>query len=418
MKRAVLSSFLLLPALAWAQGHDPKTPNDLYERGTPTFVRGTAGDDATDVAIAAQVELIRGMLFPDAEVLEDNQVDPERGPAAWPKNPVLYGGQHVNDLLARLPGLPFGFEPGKLRVGTRTFVGDEYRLIALVPRTERWPAFVVYAGAATPGVAEINGVQHGPQTLLVIDRFGPLIDGYWQLGHSGKLEPRWGRPKNRVSWRTAVEASVTVAWADVEGLEPDLAAETKQSIACVQGAGRAAGRLGLKEPAAIAIYVYPDRGSKTSITSNRGDGHADLVSRTLHVLPAGDALEDLVAHEATHVLAYHAFGATRSPLLGEGLAVWASGRYAGRDLEAWKQDVPAAVPAVKHLLGGTFRKLPEQVSYPLAGIFVATLVEAVGLETFSAQLYPSGPDDWEAACERAGTTAADLEAAFRKVLGR
>ena len=104
----------------------PASPNDFLSRGAPTFVLGTAGDDRADRAIAAQVNLIRNLLFPGTQAVTDESIDVAAGPDAWPPRPILYGGPHVNSVLRALaPTLPFEMDEGALRLGDRVFEGDE-----------------------------------------------------------------------------------------------------------------------------------------------------------------------------------------------------------------------------------------------------------------------------------------------------
>lgn len=97
--------------------------------------------------------------------------------------------------------------------GTPTFVlgtaGDEYRLIALVPARSAdqdgpgYPEFLLYAGNGSPGVAEINGVRHGGESILVADAFGRLLTGSWQKTSSGTMVPVFPGPRaRRIAWRT------------------------------------------------------------------------------------------------------------------------------------------------------------------------------------------------------------------------
>src|SRR5688572_6897813 len=129
-------------------------------------------------------------------------------------------------------------------------------------------------------------------------------------------------------------------------------------------------------------------------------------------------LENLVAHEATHVLAAVRLAPAGSVLLGEGLAVWVSGQYGGKTLEEWRGALAEPVASVAELLGPRFRALPEATSYPLAGILVETLVAELGRERVLDTLYPATAATWDAACERAGTSAARVETAFRAALAR
>ena len=389
------------------------TINQFLGRGVPTYVLGTAGDDAADRAIAAQVELIRGMLFPSAEVLSDTALI-ER--AAWPENAVVYGGPHVSQLLAELE-LPFELAAGRLQIGGQTFEGDGHQLIAVVPAGAHHPEFLLYAGTGTPGIAEINGVRHGPESILVIDAFGRLATGAW-VRTGDRVEAKLATPARRIEWRTSERAvaSVTARISFPKQLAPD-ADEAAQIEALTRGIASAVERLAITEPIAIDVYVYPDRRSKQSLTGNEGDGHAVPMARALHVLrhdPApGGALERLVAHEATHVLAYESWGPAGTVLLGEGLAVYVSGQYGGVTLEQWAQRLDAA-PPIAELIGPGFRTRPEAETYPIAGLLVGAAIELVGLEQVRAHLYGATAQDWAAACERAGISAEALAQALAK----
>jgi hypothetical protein len=125
-----------------------------------------------------------------------------------------------------------------------------------------------------------------------------------------------------------------------------------------------------------------------------------------------------IAHEATHVIAAQRLGAPGSVLFGEGLAVWASGKYAGKSLAQWKRELPEELPSLEDLMGTAFRRLPENVAYPLGGVFVETLVARAGREATLHELYGAAPPEWSAACERAKTSPAEVEKAFAAALGR
>ncbi len=149
-----------------------------------------------------------------------------------------------------------------------------------------------------------------------------------------------------------------------------------------------------------------------SLTGRAGDGWAVPSSRALHVLAvAPRALEALVAHEATHVLGYFAWGPVRTPLLGEGLAVWAAGGYGGVSLDDWKRRFPTP-PAVATLLGPEFLRMPEAEKYPPAGVLVETAIKLVGAAAVREQLLPANAASWDDACRAAGTTAEALEQAY------
>jgi hypothetical protein len=357
--------------------------------------------------------MIRGMLFPDAPVVLDSSIDVAKGPEAWPKNPVLYGGPHVNTVLKALEkDLPFRMSAGRLDLEEEVYGGDEWRLIAAIPRTERHPDFLLYAGTGTPGVAEINAAPHGQHPLLVVDRFGPLVAGTWVKGEDGKTVAKLG-PSRRLPWRSVEVSGVTVL-----RLQLAEARDSEKAVneACARGVWRAAERIGVAKPVTIDVHVYPDKGSKRTLTGRAGHGHADVISRTLHVLAfRPDALESLIVHEATHVVSYHAWGPAGTPLLGEGLAVWAAGSYGGRKLADWHHLATAKEYTLARLLGPEFRKLPERTTYPLAGILVEALVAEVGIDAVRDHLYGATPENWAASVKKAGTSTEKISRAFRRL---
>ena len=172
-----------------------------------------------------------------------------------------------------------------------------------------------------------------------------------------------------------------------------------------------------------SIYIYPDLGSIASLTGQRGDGHAVVEARILHIVAsdprAAGPCEKLVAHEGAHILAYEDWGATGTPMMGEGLAVWASSGYGGTSLTEWKRRIEAPrVPSIESLLGKSFRQMPENQSYPLAGLFVEMAVEELGVAKVRQHLYGATASNWDSACKGAGTTSQNLEATFRTLFGR
>ena len=403
----------------------PVTPSEFLARGLPTFILGTAGDDRADQRIAAQVGLVRGMLFAAAPVALDVTIDAARGPAAWPARPVVYGGPHVNALMAQLaPTLPFELGPGRLAIGGAVFTGDALRLVAVVParaadaRGPATPEFLLYAGTGTPGVGEINSstVSRGAEPIVIADAFGPLHRGRFSLDARGTaVVAELGPAARRIAWRT-VERSLAGAAraATVRVLFPAMLApaptEDATVTACVRGLAAVVRRLAIAEPASLSVYVHPDRRSKLALTGDGGDGHAVPAALALHVLWAdpspGGALEGLVAHEGTHVLAYEAWGGAGTPLLGEGLAVWVAGRHAGIPLAAWPSRLQARAPLVE-LASSRFARLPERASYPQAGLFVEAAQRKLGPSGLR-KLYAASADELFATLTRLGATPEQL----------
>lgn len=231
----------------------------------------------------------------------------------------------------------------------------------------------------------------------------------------------------RIEWRSV---SRTVTSTTREGARtkidfrfpaslPAAGDEAEVIAAGLRGLTRAIERLKLDALQPMAFYVYPDRGSKRSLTGNQGDGHAVPASRALHVLTAdpspGGPMETLVAHEGTHVLVRTSWGAAGSPLLGEGIAVWASGGYGGRSLAQLAATLERR--PIEDLLGKGFFAAPEAHSYPLAGLLVEVAIATVGMDAVRTHLYGATARTWAEACTAAGTSPGALQKALNARLG-
>lgn len=394
------------------------TPQTFFAAGTPTFVVGTLGDDAADRAIAGQVALIRGLVFPASTVITDTAAVKQ-----WPEHAVLYGGPHMNALVASIaPCLPFKLAAGSLELGGQTFTGDDYVLVTVVPAhgadtgCPGHPEFLLYAGTGSPGIAEINSpsVANGKnEPITIADGFGRLTGGRWDHGKA-VLDPL----ASRAGWsRVKVQrGNVAVTLALPAGDD-----HTGPAVeATLKGVDTAVAKLGLADTRLVmTIYVHADHAAKKAATGDGGDGHAIGYAHALHVVadvpPAG--LEALVAHEATHVLTPQAWGQAASPLFGEGIAVWVSGQYAGKTLADYNT-LYNRTGKIVDLLGPAFAKLSEADAYPAAGLIVDAIIGAVGIDAFRDHLYGANALDWDAACAAAGTTPAALQAAVDALFAR
>ena len=189
--------------------------------------------------------------------------------------------------------------------------------------------------------------------------------------------------------------------------------EAAEDEAVKRGLARVYERLGIEEKLEVKTYVYPDPRSKVSLTQKSGDGHAEPNSKTLHILAfdtrKGGPMENLVAHEGTHVIAYHSWGPPGTALFAEGLAVWVAGSYGGTTIQEWKKRLPESRRTMAQFLGQLFRQLPEQQTYPAAGILVGALIEKIDLAKFREHLYPATLETWAEACRAAGITPEEVE---------
>lgn len=392
------------------------TPRAFFQRGLPTYIVGTSGDDDSDRAISGQAELIRSLLTPDAKKLFDTDVA-GGAVSAWPANPVVYGGGHVNAAIAAIgKDLPFEITANKLTIGGQTFEGDGYALITVVPaRAGKYPELLLYAGTGTPGISEINSptVARVDAPIVIADAFGPLIVGSWLIDPDGTAKPQLNKPGRRVAWRETTKqiGQARVAFRLYEGSPADKDAPL---IALAEkGIETALAKLAVGRPIAFTVYIHPDQRSKQTLTGNGGAGHVTAFARTLHVF-AHDGLASLVAHEGTHVITPQLWAPPGSPLFGEGIAVWTAGGYAGQPLATFKGKLKPL--PIKDLLGPKFRSLPEGEAYPFGGTVVDVIVAKHGLAKLRDHFYSATAQTWDDACKAAGTTAAELDAAVAAAL--
>lgn len=140
--------------------------------------------------------------------------------------------------------------------------------------------------------------------------------------------------------------------------------------------------------------------------------HAGIHAVGLTDLGAGriDSVRDFHPHELIHAVAGRL---GRCPVFfAEGLAVALSseGRWGGRDVDAIARDALAAGVRVEGFLTSFTEQDPE-LGYPLAGSFVAFLLDRYGIDPFLLFLEGCGPSSrgWETAFRRAYGHAAARE---------
>ncbi len=281
---------------------------------------------------------------------------------------------------------------------------------------------MLYAGTGMPGVAEINaGFSRSDAPIIIIiiiDAFGPLITGTWQIGPDGVATAQLGKPERRVAWRESKRTikGATVTFKLFEATADRDAPMIDQAAAGIATALDNLAPARTERPVSFTVVIHPDKRSKATLTGNAGDGHAVGFANTLHVF-AHEGLACLVTHEATHSILLLNWPPAGSSLLGEGIAVWTTGGYAGQPLGSFKGKVKPR-PIKELLASKTFRSLPEPETYPIGGTLLDAAIAKVGLVKVRDHLYSATAETWDDACKAAGTTAAELDAAVAAALGR
>jgi hypothetical protein len=168
--------------------------------------------------------------------------------------------------------------------------------------------------------------------------------------------------------------------------------------------------LGVSPPPRVAYYRYASKQQKAELTGNGGNAHTDL--RAIYTIWPGDA------HEIVHILTQQ-WGETDRALLGEGIAVHASGNWQGRPVDDYARDLLVAgkIPPLSTLAStdDAFRGADSLVTYAAAGSFVGYLVRLKDMAAFKRVYVAGAPLDERLKAEY-GKDLAALDAEWRASL--
>ncbi|MBD3348718.1 MAG: hypothetical protein GF400_05940 [Candidatus Eisenbacteria bacterium] len=165
------------------------------------------------------------------------------------------------------------------------------------------------------------------------------------------------------------------------GTEPSVAREA--AAAADSLAARVGAILG-ELPERIDCYVYSSVGEKERLTGNAALAHGVTWASAVHVAWEGER-EVALARELAKVAGAEALGKMYNPFLGDGLALYAGGRWGGRAVGG----IAAGLHADSELPG--LRELVDPAGYDLvgersrevaAGSFTAFLIDEMGLEGY------------------------------------
>jgi len=137
----------------------------------------------------------------------------------------------------------------------------------------------------------------------------------------------------------------------------------------------------------VHVFLLEDTSAMKRLIGWAGTGIATSTF-VLHILP-GDRPR-LGVHEFMHVATAREFGELRgygSWVVNEGVAVFASGRWHGQDLDALTKSLRDSGDGLAlRMLLTEGRSHPEAVTYPQAGSFVGFLHRRFGTDTLAALL--------------------------------
>ena len=104
-----------------------------------------------------------------------------------------------------------------------------------------------------------------------------------------------------------------------------------------------------------------------------------------------DQVKCVGCHEVTHLFS-HALCMPKSQFLSEGLAMYTDGAFWGKPNDRWVKAFlkdGRYVPLCKLISDESFFAHPTEITYPIAGAFVAFLIEKLGAKRFLQEVYPS-----------------------------
>ncbi|MBQ6892342.1 MAG: hypothetical protein IJN47_06980 [Clostridia bacterium] len=104
-----------------------------------------------------------------------------------------------------------------------------------------------------------------------------------------------------------------------------------------------------------------------------------------------DQVKCVGCHEVTHLFSY-ALCMPKSQFLSEGLAMYTDGAFWGKPNDRWVKEFlerGVYIPLAQLLSDEGFYAHPSEITYPIAGAFVAFLIEKLGAKRFLQEVYPS-----------------------------
>ena len=105
----------------------------------------------------------------------------------------------------------------------------------------------------------------------------------------------------------------------------------------------------------------------------------------------GDQVKCVGCHEVTHLFSY-TLCLPKSQLLSEGLAMYTDGAFWGKPNDLWVREFMASgryIPLHQLISDESFFAHPSEITYPIAGAFVAFLIEQLGPQRFLRDVYAS-----------------------------
>ncbi len=192
-------------------------------------------------------------------------------------------------------------------------------------------------------------------------------------------------------------------------------------LVCERAARRVREWTGPFDGGRIECFLYPSLGEKLRVTDNDAIAHRVEWANAVHVAWVEGA-EPALTREMFKLADAGGDGKVYTPLIRDGLAVYAGRRWGGMDLREAGRDLihRNLLPALAALADSSqFVQLDERISQPAAGSFMAFIIDEAGRGT-AGRLYSGAAGqsgDCAAAIERElGDSLAGVEARWHAYL--
>lgn len=160
---------------------------------------------------------------------------------------------------------------------------------------------------------------------------------------------------------------------------------------------RLADLFGFELPQKVEYFLTDSPGENGAVLGELFSGEAAYPINGFSIAPKyvfaayDDQVKCVGCHEVTHLFSY-TLCMPKSQFLSEGLAMYTDGAFWGKPNDRWVKEFlkdGRYVPLCELISDESFFAHPTEITYPIAGAFVAFLIEKLGAKRFLQEVYPS-----------------------------
>ncbi len=268
--------------------------------------------------------------------------------------------------------------------------------------------FFVLLGIAAEPIFELPR-RRARLTVLIFAVVSVLVLGWMGRGEASRAVNPYADWSTRETENVVLHVSPSAPEETlaVIALVWETAAERVETLTGVDPGGEA----GAGDGDRIDCYLYPSLEEKLSVTDNPAIAHRVEWAGAIHLAWVEGAQAPLT-REMLKLVDAKAHGKVYTPLIRDGLAVYAGGRWGGMPVREAGADLlqRKVLPGLDMLVDTVaFVQLDERISHPAAGSFMAFIAEENGVDAVR--------DLYDDSAGRSEGTEALLEATLDDTLG-